>query len=566
MPNDLINIKATATELNEMLSEGYIDKVTQPENDEVHFSVRIGGKNKLLVISASPQNPRMHLSASKKQNLFTPPSFCMFLRRYAQGGTIKSIKILNDDRIIDLSVCKKNEMLDNVTVHIIAELMGRYSNIIVSDESYIIMQALKIIPFEPSTGRIIAPKVKYKFLEQKKLLPGDFKSLENLISENTFSGEEEEKYFLSNISGYSLFTMKILLKKFHETDNHTSKDLLDFFRQFYDICNSKIYSPCLILNDNNEISDFSAITPSSDNIKSISCQSLNEAMEKFYSERDKAERLKYFSKSVWKNIKNKVAKLTKKYELNKIKLSECEKSEEFKLKGELLLANIYKLKYGDKKVLLENYYDNNNLVEIKLDENLYPKQNIGNYFKSYNKLKKAKEIISQQQCDIERDLEYYKSLEKSLEIAQTEDDIRDIEKELNPPQKGTQNRKIRAEKPSSPIRYDINGKKLTVGKNNIQNERITFSESKNDDIWLHVKSAHGSHAILEGNASYDEIRIAAEITAFYSLSSPVKTEIDYTLKKYVKRHPSKKIGLVNYTNYKTLNVLPDKHSEFLIKD
>ena len=232
-----------------------------------------------------------------------------------------------------------------------------------------------------------------------------------------------------------------------------------------------------------------------------------------------------------------------------------------------MLSNIYKLKKGEKEVILDNYYDGSKL-KIKLDETLYPKQNIEKYFKTYNKLKTAGIMTSTQLKEAEEELEYVEALFKNLEIAENDEDINDMEKEVgiykNDKKQGSKCVKNQKTE-SKPLKYSVNGKMLLIGKNNFQNENITFKIATAEDIWLHIKNSHGAHAVLEKGSSEKDILTAAEITAYYSTSQNAKTEIDYTLKKFVKRHPSKKSGLVIYTDYKTLTVVPNKHEELIVK-
>lgn len=569
MPNDYINLNALSVELDEILKNGHIEKVTQPEEDEIHIYVRNGGENFVLLVSASPSYPRIHLTAHKKKNPVTAPSFCMFLRRFAQGGKINEIKTLNNDRIIDISVTKKNEMLDDITVHIVCELMGRYSNIIACDEEYKIMLPLKVIPFEPSTERIIAPKAKYEFLKQTKTLPSDTEKIELVLTEDEFKETVKGKItensvglLPSRIAGFSKKTFQILLDKYKKFDEKSAQGLAKLIADFAAINESGYYKPCTVGREN-AVTDFSAVAP--ENEEYIERNSLNDAADIFYYELDRKERLKNRAKNLERNLKTKRIRLVKKISLLKTKAEESENADEYKLKGELLLNNIYKLKKGEKEITVENYRDGT-LTNIKLDETLYPKQNIEKYFKTYNKLKKAAAVTKEQLQEAEDELEYVSALFKNLEIVENDEDISDIEKEIgiseNNGKRGSKCVK-EAEKQSQPVKYSINGKILRVGKNNFQNENLTFKTATAEDIWLHIKNAHGAHALLEKGATEKEILIAAEITAYYSSKQNAKTEIDYTLKKFVKRHPSKKIGLVVYTDFKTLTVMPNKHEEFI---
>lgn len=571
MPNDFININALCSELNEKLNGGHIEKVTQPEDDEVHLYVRNGSGNFVLVISASPSYPRIHLTTTKKKNPLTALSFCMFLRRFVQGGKINNIQTLNCDRIADISVTKKNEMFDDITVHIVCELMGRYSNIIVCDENYIIMLPLKIIPFEPSTDRIIAPKAKYEFLKQNKILPADKEKIERLLEKTEFkrtvNGDIDESsvnLLSANIAGFSKKTFEILLEKYRKEKSKTAESLARLISSFVNLNGSKYFSPCTLGNEK-EIKDFSAVAPENENC--ILRESLNACADIYYYELDKKERLKSRAKNLERNLKNRKARLIKKISLLKTKSEESKCAEEYKLKGELLLNNIYKLKKGEKEVILDNYYDGSKL-KIKLDETLYPKQNIEKYFKTYNKLKTAGIMTSTQLKEAEEELEYVEALFKNLEIAENDEDINDMEKEVgiykNDKKQGSKCVK-NPKNESKPLKYSVNGKILLIGKNNFQNENITFKIATAEDIWLHIKNSHGAHAVLEKGSSKKDILTAAEITAYYSTSQNAKTEIDYTLKKYVKRHPSKKSGLVIYTDYKTLTVVPNKHEELIVK-
>ncbi|MDE6188712.1 MAG: NFACT RNA binding domain-containing protein, partial [Clostridia bacterium] len=299
---------------------------------------------------------------------------------------------------------------------------------------------------------------------------------------------------------------------------------------------------------------------------------LNEAIllctvEKDRQER-KAEKTKFLKKAFLSCKKKLLAKLAK----NNEKLEECKQAEEIKKCGDLILSNLYAIKKGDKSAIVADYYAPDcPTIEIKLDDRLTPQQNSQAYYKKYAKLKRAYEVVTKQIAELENDLLYLASIEPALELCSSDEEIAELSEELSA--LGAL-KKIKSQKkkstPSQPIAYEVNDFVILVGKNNIQNDKLTFKVANGGDLWIHTQKTHGSHVIVfaEGRTIPDEvIEIGCEIAAYYSLGGAnAKQECDYTFRRNLKRHPSGKPGMVLYTTYSTAYVNPDKHSEYLSKN
>ena len=266
MPNDLVTLKALSEELNYTLSGGKIEKIYQPEKDEITLSIRSKGQKFNLVVSANAQNPRIHLTSVKKENPVTAPSFCMHLRKYLTSGIIESIGILNEDRIFDITIISKTEMKDIVKLHLICEMMGRYSNILLLNSKYIITDAIKQVSFDAATKRCVLPSCAYTTPEQTKLLPSNKDAIIKLLNE--FKGGDLKKYLCNGISGLSLITAEeIIFKSGIDTTQIplNVEKLTDTIYKFFNIYTSDIYMPCYCTDNNgNSLDYFTTIYDSQD--------------------------------------------------------------------------------------------------------------------------------------------------------------------------------------------------------------------------------------------------------------------------------------------------------------
>jgi len=574
MPNDYVTIKALSQELNNLLKGGKVDKVTMPEIDEVNLFVRANNQNYNLAISCNASNPKIHLTHQKKPSPITAHPFCMHLRKYLQNGNIENIYTLNEDRIIVIEIKSKNEMRDIVSFKLIAEMMGRYSNIIMVNQNGIITDALKQVPFDVMTKRTLIPSQPYTIPEQPKIKLSELDKIEKVLK--TYSGTSISQFLLNNVSGFAKSTSQEVVKVAGIEDNKqeiTNEDILKIINAistFDNIISSSLFAPCVSMVNGNPNDYFVFKYSSISEYKSY--KTLNDAIENCLMKKDdeyrQAEKTKYLLKA-FNAFKS---KCTKRLEKSNQRLAEASSKDIYKMYGELITANIYRIKKGDEKAVVNNYYEEDNReISINLDSTLSPQANAQQYFKKYNKLKHTEEVSLEQKKELEETLNYLDTILPYISRAKTQNEILELQRELESigalrAQKVKGNKKAPE---AAPIHYNFKGFNIYVGKNNLQNDRLTFRIANGGDIWLHTKAYHGSHTIimLENKEINDEIiQFAAEICAFYSnCDNTSKVEVDYTQRKNVKRHPNKNPGMVLYEIYQTANVVPNEHKEYLLK-
>ncbi|MDE6758311.1 MAG: NFACT family protein [Clostridia bacterium] len=572
MPNDYITINALTQEINALVKDSKIDKVNMPEKDEVGLNIRSNGATKLLTLSCNANNPRVHIGGDKKSNPLTAPSFCMHLRKHLTGGIINSVTTLAEDRIICFHITSHNEMRDKVDFALIAEMMGRYSNILLVKNNGVISDTLKQVSYDTMTKRCLLPGAKYSLPPQSKLLPSNREKITQLLK--NYDGNDLAKFLISGISGLALITAKQILNECNIPNNSNTlserqiNQITDVLNEYCNIYDSKSYRPC-VLKQNDAYTDFFVKKYSDyENLQEV--KSLNDGVLLCTVEKDRIERRADKTKFLQKAYASQRKKILSKLAKNNEKLQECKQAEDIKKYGDLILSNIYSIKKGDKTAQVIDYYDPNcPTIEIKLDERLTPQQNSQAFYKKYAKLKRTFSVVNKHIEQLEDDLQYLDSIAPAIALCSTADEISELQQELA--NMGAL-KKLKIEKtkykPSQPIAYEVDDFVILVGKNNIQNDKLTFKVANGGDLWIHTQKAHGSHVIVfaEGRTIPDKvIEIACEIAVFYSLGNNAKQECDYTFRRNLKRHPSGKPGMVLYTTYKTAYVSPNRHEEYLAK-
>ena len=567
MGSDLFALNALAKELNSSLQGARIDKIQQPEVDELRFFMRSKGKNVCLVISCNAGAPRIHLTQSKKQSPMVAPNLCMLMRKYLLNASIEQIGIYNHDRIIYLKLNAKTEMRDDATFYLFVEIMNRYSNIVFTDENLVILDAVKHLPLDVERNHVVLRGVRYSPVTQKKI-----SYLTNCFGVfDDFSGGDLHKYIQDNISGFSGATINEFLLRANldtsvpslsESDKEKLYATIKEFASFD--ASSSIFQPCVI--DGKDVYPFiyrSLADRDESNVRKFT--TMSEAYDALTTDCDKDIRNKARLKSLATIAKRLHQKAEKNIAIDLQRLKECEDMDTLKLYGELIVSNIYHIKKGDESVKCLNYYDNTEVV-IPLDARLTPSKNSTAYYTKYNKLKRAKEFVSKKLVEDRDLLEYVKSIEEEIASLPYESQTSAIEEELEllgGTKKKSQKNKVRREKPEPPYVYVVDGFTIYRGKNNIQNDELTFKIASSSDIWMHLKNEHGAHTIIvtDGREVPDEvIRIASEITASTKQASQ---EVDYTERRNVKRKPNGHPGQVIYVNYRTLVATPNEHKELL---
>lgn len=567
MGSDLFALSALARELNDNLQGARIDKIQQPESDELRFFVRSKGKNQCLVVSCNAGAPRIHLTNSKKVSPQVAPNLCMLLRKYLLSATISDVSIYNFDRIVRIRFDAKTEMRDEAVFYLFVEIMNRYSNIVFTDENLVILDAVKHLPLDVERNHVVLRGVPYSPVSQKKI-----SYLTDCFSVfNDFKGGDLHRFIQDNISGFSGATIEELLLRANINSNVGTFGAIERERLFKTI---KYFAsvatntpeiplcPCIINDKEVYPIEYRSLENSDkSNVKTL--ESMSDAYDALITDCDKDIRNKARLKSLATIAKHLRQKVEKNIAIDLQKLAECEDMDKYRLWGELIVNYIYLVKKGDDKLVCVNYYDNSQ-VEIPLDLRLTPSKNSTAYYAKYNKLKRTKEFVSKK---LEKDkdlLEYVKSIEDEIANLPYESDTSAIEQELEAlggGKKKSSKNKVRKEKAEPPYVYFVDGFYIYRGKNNLQNDELTFKIASSNDVWLHLKNEHGSHTIIvtEGRKVPDNVlKIAGEITAS---TKQAPCEVDYTERRNVKRKPDGHPGQVIYVNYKTMISEPNPHKD-----
>ena len=588
MPLDAVALGAIAHELDCELKGAKIEKIHQPERDEILLILKAQSGTKKLAISASSANSRIHLVTENKENPATPPMFCMLLRKHLTGGRIESVLRLGYERVVDIEISSRNELGDITTRHLICEVMGRNSNIIFLDENRKIIDSVKHIDLTVSTVRNILPGLFYMMPPDTERLDPEEATVKDYISalENAPEGREVDRAITDSVKGVSpllagecVYKVCKARKLFVGELTHEQKEEIanELFKMFEKAANFEFY-PCVIFSeDGKKTVDFAPfdIKQYESGGKIKYANTMNEAACEFYFSRDLQARMNDRSAAITKVVSNNIRRAQKKLDVLQGELKEAENREKLKISGDLITANLYKIKKGDEKLIAQNFYDADfGEIEIKLDTKLTPSQNASKYYTKYKKAKNT-EIYATKQIEITiSEIEYLESVLYSVTNAQTPSHLSEIRRELAA--NGyvrSENSKKKKEKSSEalkPYEFEYNGYTIFVGRNNIQNDMLTLKMSRSRDLWLHAKNIAGSHTLIKYNGEEfpnDVIEVAASLAAFYSKgkNSPY-LEVDYCPVNHVKKPNGAKPGMVIYEGYNTAFVKPDASlAEKLIK-
>ncbi len=566
MPQDAFTIYHTAKELNKFLSGARVDRINQPSKDDLTFFLRTDGKNVKLAISANAESARVSLTNDSKEAPLQAPSFCMLLRKHLSHAVIKEISAINYERIITILFETKNEMRETGEKILYCEIMGKYSNVTLTQNG-IILGAMKQSSSLEGL-RPIFPGVSYKLpFPQDKLELNDSEKV--IAALTNYKGNDLSEFLFSSVKGLSKQTateiaFRYLGADYDNYNNVKNIKIADFYKHLCDFYDTQNYKPN-VLEFNNK-SDFFICDYKSIEAKRTYFNTISSAVDFYFSNKECKKIFNQTKQKYVEQVKGYEKKLQKKLQIVLEKILSCKDMQKDRIFGELLIANLYRLKGGVESVELEDYYQSPPaLIKIKLDKNLSPKENAERYFKKYNKAKKTLSAVEPQKVELENQLKYVNSLYDEIDLCEKVDEFIEIEEELKIISivKQAKNSTAKKKKQAPNFRvYEYQGFKILAGKNNIQNDQLTMNASRTD-LWLHTKDYHSAHVIIESNNNQipnEVILYAAEICAFYSKASGSdKVPVDYTLKKFVKKTPGAKIGSVIYTNQKTILVTPNKH-------
>ncbi|MBR6401492.1 MAG: NFACT family protein [Firmicutes bacterium] len=583
MAFDGITINSIVTELREKLTGGRVDKIYQPESDEIIMSVRSLGKNYKLLLTANPSHPRLHLTGESRENPQEPPLFCMVLRKHIQGGKILDITQPNFDRIVNIKIEALNEMGDYTLKTLILEIMGRHSNLMLVDEDMRVLECARHVSFDKSSVRQMLPGREYT-------MPPDSGKTDTLAlnEENfadTLSRLGSEKAFAAIYKGYNGISPVIADEICHNAlvDADRPVNTLDdserqrLYASFADIVykiKNALYTPQIVRNGD-KITDMLPFAIS----KYAGCDtqvfsSPSEMTEAFYSAKDTQYRLNQKTHDLKHLIGQNIERCIKKRDIQQKSLKDIENREYLRLCGELITANIYAIKQGMTTVRLVNFYsENGEETEIELDGALTPAENAQKYFKRYNKAKRTFDALQQQTVANDEELAYLESVMTSVSACENEQDIKEIRRELREQgyikKEGRQKGRQSAKK-SAPLHFvSSDGYDIYVGKNNIQNDELTLRTAHSTDIWMHTKNIPGSHVIIitrGADVPDTTLTEAATLAAYYSKAqSSSMVPVDYTQRKNVHKPNGAKPGFVIYDTNKTAYITPSEEAVKKIK-
>jgi len=576
MAMDSISVRALTVELNKLLSGGRVDKIYQPERGEIIIDVRSGGVNYKLLLCANPSFPRVHITGSKPENPAVPPMFCMLLRKHLSAGKILRVYQHSFERIIKIDIESHNELGELSVKTLIAEIMGKHSNIILTDSSGKIIDSIYHVDITISSLRQILPGLIYENPpSQGKLSPLAVCGAD--VSQRLDGEGEASRMIVGNFMGISpLSAREIVFCALGSADDvitersQTEKEkIARAFDEFFEKVKNAQFNPQIIYNaQSKELMDFSAvdILQYENMSKSVCFETMSEAVEKFYSGKAIAASLKQKYADVSKIISTNLDRCRKKLQIENETIAKAEKREKYKVYADLIMANLYNIKKGDKQVTLDNFYEEEgSKVTITLKEDLTPSENASRLYARYNKEKTAyTETVKQKEKNLS-EIDYLESVAEAVAKAETSDEIRQIREELAEQgyirMRGDDRRK-KADKPNPMHFVSSDGYDIYVGKNNKQNDYVTLKLSRPTDIWLHTKDIHGSHVLIKTadamqvpDRTYEE---AGMLAAYYSQARGSATvPVDYTEVYNVKKPSGAKPGMVIYVNYSTMYVTPE---------
>lgn len=572
MPLDAVCLQAVVAELAPQITGSRIEKIQQPARDQVVLLLR---GNRRLLLSAGGGQPRLHLTELLRDNPAQPPMFCMLLRKYLSGGIIESIQQAPLERVVTLTVSAADELGERSQFSLILEAVARRANLILVDKDGHIIDCLRRIDFEMNPDRQVLPGLFYHLpTPPDKVSPftvteEEFAALAAAAGE----GAPADQWLVRTVNGLSpLVARELTFRACGSTDapvtGHTAA-LWSAFAAWRDTVNEKHFTPAMLKRSGVPM-DFTYLHVGQYGgaAEEETYTSFSRLLDDFYEKREQAERVKQKGQDLVKTASNGAARLRRKIAAQEQELAESKNRDKWRVYGELITANLYRMERGMSRLTAQNYYDPDCAdVDIPLDVRLSPQENAAKYFKKYTKAKTAEKYITAQLEKARVELTYLESVLQELTLAESEQDFNDIRAELTDGGYLRAKGRKQPQRPSKPREFrSTAGLRILVGRNNRQNDRLTAKDAEKWDIWLHTQRIHGSHVILcTGGAQPDEQSLleAASLAAYFSQAQDgTKVPVDYVPVKFVKKPAGSPPGFVNYTNYKTILADP---SEELVK-
>ncbi|GAW93943.1 Rqc2 family fibronectin-binding protein [Calderihabitans maritimus] len=581
MAYDGVVLAAVRQELNTTILQGRIERIYQPQKELVLFHIHQKGQTHKLLFSVQAASARVHLTRQNWENPPAPPSFCMLLRKHLEGGRVVKIEQPGLERILRLFIQNYNEMGELTEKVLIAEIMGKHSNLILLDpKTNNIIDGIKRYTFAVNRYREVFPGKPYlPPPPQEKLFPLE-------VAEETFRekllysplSQKLNRILLQNFEGFSPQTCtEIVFRAGLEADTvldqcgeYEITRLWQAFKEVVENIREGRFCPTLIKLDETyqafSVLDLTQYPETSH----LHPSTISSALDLFYTAKQLQERIKQQRSSLIQLVEREINRLSKKLSHQMQILSEAEKAEKYRMAGDLVTANIYRLRKGDKILRAENFYHPEaEEVIIELNPELTPAQNAQFYYKKYNKLKRSSQRAREEIEPLRNEIYYLESVLHSLENADDEEHLEEIRGELVATgylkkQPSPKKEKEKTPAPNAPLSFlSSDGLEILVGKNNRQNDFLTFKLAGGNDMWLHVKDYPGSHVIIKTpftqNIPSRTLEEAAQLAAFYSKARHApKVAVDYTQRKNVRKPKGAKPGMVLYEAYKTILVTPAK--------
>ncbi|MCR4672876.1 MAG: NFACT family protein [Lachnospiraceae bacterium] len=587
MALDGIVVSNIADDINRVCAGGRITRIYQPEKDTVVLSVKNRGQEKRIHISANASFPLVYIKDSQQANPLTAPNFCMFLRKHIQGGILIEVRQPGLERILEFRISHLNELGDPSEKLLIAEMMGKYSNIIFTSTDYTILESIKHVSSNVSSVREVLPGRKYFIPDTMHKCDPLSAGREEFIS-NVFSKPlPAAKAVYTSFTGISpIIAEEICFRAGVDSGSSTAalassdkERMADEFAGIIDSIKAGSFSPAIVYENGIPV-EFSSVTLSLyGDLDTAPCGSASQMLERFYSTRESVIRIKQKSTDIRKTVTNAITRCTHKLDLQEKQLKDTEKRDKYRVYGEMINTWGYGIEEGADKLVCNNYYTDEEIT-VPLDPALTPHDNAVRYFEKYNKLKRTFEAVTVQLEESRNELAHLRSIEQSLNTSEDENDLDQIRQELvksgyikkhagqGPAGRQGKKKQQKQRSKAAPMHYiSSDGFDIYVGKNNIQNEELTFEFAGPDDWWFHAKKSPGSHVIVKTSGKELPDRVyeeAASLAAHYSANAGSgRAEIDYIQRKYLKKAPGAPAGFVIY--HKNYSMTADTDISVLTK-
>ena len=551
-----------------------VDKIYQPNKEELVFLLRTRQEAFKLLLSARANSPRIHFTQYAPENPKVPPMLCMLLRKRLSGAKLVEVRQPGLERLLYLDFDAANELGDKVRLSLVIEIMGKYSNIILVDGQGKIVDALKRVDEEMSSQRLGQPGLAYE-LPPAQNKPCMLECQPEEIVEAIVHQPKNQslnKGILNALQGLSPVVCREIEHQVGRGQELFTRDLTQeqrerlrfFLERLFTTVRDTAGEPYMVTKIKGKPMEFSFLNiVQYGTLASVSrWEDFSSLLDEFYEERDRQDRMRVKAQDLLRLLANASERLSRKINLQRGELARSEDREHLRVCGDLINANLYRIERGSAFADLENFYDENRLMRVKLDPALNATQNAQKYYKEYRKAKTAQQVLGEQIAQAEQELLYVDSVFDCLSRAQSESELNEIRQELR--EEGYLKAVRDKRKPPAPLAplefVSSEGFRILVGRNNRQNDKLTLKQANNNDIWLHTKNIPGSHTIIvtggrqPGDATLKE---AAMLAAYHSRAKDSsQVPVDYTQVRYVSKPQGAKPGMVIYVHYQTLFVTP----------